>query len=107
MLQTLPRAFTRHLDESERRHRHYLVARVIASHRLLEYLQNVVAVLLFFHIDEVDDDNAAEIAQAKLPRDRHGRLEIGSVDGLLEIPMADVATGVNVHSRHRFRLVKN
>src|SRR5260221_9896861 len=57
------------------------------------------------HVDEVDDDDAAEIAQAQLPRNGHGRLQIGAENGLLQISVADERTRVDVDGGHRFRLV--
>ena len=61
MLQTFARALAGHFDQPERRHRGYLVACVILGHRLLEHLQNIVAVPRLLHIDEIDNDDAAEI----------------------------------------------
>ena len=57
------------------------------------------------HVDEVDDDDAAEIAQAQLPRDHLRRLEIGLEDRVVEAAAADEAAGVDVDRRHRLGLV--
>jgi hypothetical protein len=58
---------------------------VIARQRLFQLAQHLALVLVIGHVDEVDDDDAAEVAQAQLPCDRLGRFEIGAVDGLFEI----------------------
>ena len=52
--------------------------------RLLERAHHLLAVLLFVHVDEVDDDHAADVAQAQLVGDLLARLEVGLGDGLLE-----------------------
>ena len=57
------------------------------------------------HVDEVEDDDAAEVAHPQLPRDRHRRLEIGAEDRLLEVAVADVAAGVHVDRGHRLGLL--
>jgi hypothetical protein len=44
-------------------------------------------VRLVLHVDEVDDDDAAEVAQPQLARDRDRRLEVGAEDRVLEIAM--------------------
>ena len=80
---------------------------MVARQRLLKDLENVAAMIGFFHIDEIDDDDAAEIAQTQLPRDRDGRFEVGPVDRLLEIAMPDIPARVDVDRRHRFSLVED
>ena len=46
----------------------------------------VVAVLL--HVDEVDDDQAGEIAQAQLAGDLLGGLQVGLERGVLDVVLA-------------------
>jgi hypothetical protein len=48
-------------------------------------------VLLARHVDEVDDDDAAEVAQAQLARDRARGLEVGLEDRVVEVARADEA----------------
>ncbi len=57
------------------------------------------------HVDEIDDDDAAQVAQAKLPRHRLRRLQVGAVDGLFQIALAEERTGVDVDGGHRLGLV--
>ena len=52
--------------------------------------------LVVLHVDEVDDDDAAEVAQAQLPRHRLRRFEIGAIHRLFEIALAEEGTGVSV-----------
>ena len=51
---------------------------------LVELGQHRVAMLGVLHVDEVDDDDAAEIAQAQLARDDLRRLEVGLEDRVVE-----------------------
>ena len=83
------------------------MTRVITLQRLLEDREYVFAMRRFFHVDEVDDDDSAQVTQPKLPGDRHRGLQIRSVDRLLEVSMTDVRTRVDVDRRHRFRLVED
>ena len=107
MLQTFPRALARHLHQAKRRHRRDVILRVIAHQRLAERLQHLAAMLFFLHVDEVDDDDAAKIAQAQLAGDGDGRLEVGAEDRFFERAMTDIGAGVDVDRGHRFRLIEN
>src|SRR3546814_10631095 len=57
------------------------------------------------HVDEVDDDDAAQVAQAQLPRGRLRGLQVGAVDGFLEVALAQERAGVDVDRGHRLGLV--
>src|SRR5438876_6962800 len=99
------RALAGHLHQAERGeavHRH---ARAVARERLPELLEHRGAVPVALHADEVEDDEAAEIAQPQLARDRLRRLEVGLEDGVVEIAAADVAAGVDVDGGERLGLV--
>ena len=78
---------------------------MIVRERSFQGLDDLPAVLRLFHVDEIDDDDAAQVAQAQLPRDGHRRLEIGAEDGLLEVAMADERAGVDVDGGHRLGLI--
>jgi len=51
---------------------------------LLQRGQNALAVAAFFHVDEVDHDDAAKIAQANLPHDFLHGFEVGLDDGVFQ-----------------------
>ena len=58
---------------------------------------NLVAVFALVHVDEVDDDDAAEIAQTDLPDDLRDGVEVGLDDGVFEASgFADELAGVDV-----------
>ena len=74
---------------------------------LLQRGQNFVAVAALFHVDEIDDDDAAEIAQANLADDFFHGFEIGFDDGVFEArgAFADELAGVDVDGHQRFGVV--
>ncbi len=104
-LEAFDGALARHLHEAERRHLVHGGFGVIARERFFEHAQHLALVLFIGHVDEIDDDDAAEVAQTKLTRGRLRRLEIGLVNRLLEVAMAQECAGVDVDRRHRFGLV--
>ena len=57
---------------------------------------HLVAVLPDLHVDEVDDDDAPDVAQPQLAGDLLGRLEVVAEDRLFEVRLADVLAGVDV-----------
>ncbi|CAB5024710.1 unannotated protein [freshwater metagenome] len=76
--------------------------RAVAAQALDEPAKHEVTVALEHHVDEVDDDDAADIAEAQLPDDLLGRLEVVPGDSLLEIAaLAGELAGVHVDHGHR------
>ncbi|MNX89771.1 hypothetical protein D3C86_1217960 [compost metagenome] len=61
--------------------------------------------LLFFHVDEVQDDDAAQIAQPQLTGNGLRGLQVGLEDRVVEIAAAHEAARIDVHRRQRLRLV--
>ena len=99
------RALARHLHQPQLREAVDRDPRAVARQGLPEFGQHRVAVLLRVHVDEVDDDDAAEVAQPELPRDRLRGLEVGLEDGVVERAPRDEAAGVHVDRGERFGLV--
>src|SRR5690606_19195887 len=66
VLEALAGALARHLDEPERRDAHDLALRVVAGEPLRERLEHLGAMLLLRHVDEIDDDDAAQVPQPQL-----------------------------------------
>ena len=90
------------LHQPQRGHLGHLVARAVAAQRLGQPSQHQVAVGLENHVDEVDDDDAADVAQPQLAHDLLGGLEVVLGDGLLEVAAgAGELAGVDVDDRHR------
>src|SRR5581483_1361808 len=92
----------RHLDEAERRDLHDVRLRAVAFELFAERLLDGSAVLGARHVDEVDDDDAADVAQPQLTHDLFHRLEVVLRDRVLEPSArllrarADEAAGVHV-----------
>src|SRR5579864_4601638 len=105
VFQALAGALACHLDESERREADDVCLGAVAGERTLERSQHRAPVRLIAHVDEVDDDDAPQVAQPQLPRNAHRCLEVGAEDGLLEGAVADVSAGVDVDGGHRLGLV--
>ena len=75
----LPHPLPGHLDEAQIGDRERLGARAVAAKVLAKLLEHLVAIRLGVHVDEVADDDAADVAQPQLTRDLsrgfHVRLE--------------------------------
>ena len=82
-----------------------LDAGAVVLERFLHAPLDRAVVAAFVHVDEVDDDQAGEIAQAQLPGDFVGRLAIGLERGVLDVVLARGAARVHVDGDQRFGLV--
>ena len=101
----LAHALAGHLDEAELADAQHVGLGLVAAQRLLERLEDLVAVLLLLHVDEVADDDAADVAEPELVDDLLGRLGVDLRDRVLEVLLADVAAGVDVDGGERLGLV--
>ena len=73
---------------------------------LFEGLHHALAVAAFVHIDEVDDDDAAQIAQANLAHNLLDRVHVGFDDRVFEARgLAHVLAGIDVDGHQRLGLV--
>ena len=81
--------------------------RAIGAQSVFERGHHFFAVAALFHVDEVDDDDAAQIAQAHLADDFLHRFEVGADDGVFEAvrAFADEFAGVDVDGHQRFGVV--
>ena len=107
-LEALLHALARDDDEAEVRDLQRLRRRAILPQLLLDGLEDLQPVLLLFHVDEVEHDDAAEIAQPDLPHDLLHGFEVRLENRVLEAAgglLADVAAGVDVDGDERLRLV--
>ena len=57
------------------------------------------------HVDEIDDDQAADVAQTQLARDLLGGLEIGVAGGCFDVAAARAARRVDVDRDQRFGVI--
>lgn len=104
--QTLAHPLAGHLHEAQRGHLGHLVLRTVTAQAFEQAPQHQVPVGLQDHVDEVDDDDAAEVAQPQLTHDLLGRLQVVPGDGLLEVAaLAGELSGVDVDHDHGLGLV--
>src|SRR5690606_37276791 len=104
--ETGPEPLARHMDEAERGDLRDLVAGAVPAESLGQAPQHEVAVGFEHHVDEVDDDHAADVAQAHLADDLLGRLEVVTGDRLLEVAAGPgELAGVDVDDSHRLGAV--
>src|SRR5690606_28684978 len=100
--QSEPEFLASHLNQAERGHLCDLVLGAVTAQALDQTTQHEVAVGLEHHVDEVDDDDAADVAQAQLADDLLGRFEVVLGDGLFEVAAGtDELSGVDVDDGHR------
>ena len=98
-------ALARHLHQAEMRDAADLDARAVVLEVVLQPLLDRAVVAVLLHVDEVDDDQAGEIAQAQLARDFLGRFQIGLERRLLDRVLAGRAAGIDVDGDQRLGLV--
>src|ERR1700731_817384 len=81
--------------------------RFIFFEGLLQREQNFVTVAALFHVDEVDDDDAAQVAQANLADDLLHGFEVGLDDGVFEASgaLANEFAGVDIDGHERFGVI--
>src|SRR5215831_68140 len=101
----LAHALARHLDQAQLGDLQHVRARLVLGQRSLERTVHLLAVLRRLHVDEVDDDDPAEVAQADLADDLTDRLEVDLEHGLLEVALADVLARVDVDRDERLGVV--
>jgi hypothetical protein len=90
-----------HLHQPEARDAADLDAGAVVLQRLLHRLLDLADMAVRFHVDEVDDDQARHVAQAKLAGDLVRRLDVGRVGGLLDIVLAGRAARIDVDRDQR------
>ena len=96
-----------HLEQAQRRKFIHGSFDPVTRQLPLELGQHRVAVVVLAHVNEINNHNAAQIAQAQLTGDRLGGFEIRLVNRFVKITGADKATGVDIHGRQRFGLVND
>ena len=82
-------------------------ASLVALETILDALVDSLLILAALHVDEVGDDDAANVAQAHLTANFIRRLEVGLQDGLLDVFRPLVPAGIDVDRDQSLRLVDN
>ena len=80
-------------------------AGTVARQRLVEFRQHRIAMLVIVHVDEVDNDDAAQVSQPQLPRDGLRRLQVGLEYRVIKTAAGNKSAGVHVHRGQGLGLV--
>ena len=105
LTQRRAQALARQFHQAEARDLAHLHPRPVGFHRVLELLLDVALVARGLHVDEVDHDQATEVAQAQLARRFLGRFHVGAKRGLLDVAAARGARRVDVDRYQRLGVV--
>src|SRR5882672_2224366 len=80
--------------------------RPIAAQLFFQSLHDFLPVAPLVHVNEIDDDDPAQIAQPDLPDNLFDRINVRFHDGVLEPSrLADIFAGVDINRHQSFRLV--
>src|SRR5436190_2047118 len=90
-----------HLDQAQLGHREGAGTCPVAAEVRAQLLKHLVAVGARLHVDEIDDDDPADVAQPELACHFARRLEVRAQDRALGIPLAGIAPRVDVDRDQR------
>ena len=95
-----------HLHQAKRGDLGHLVLGPVPGQALQQQAQHQLAVALQHHVDEVNDDDAADVAQPELADDLLGRFEVVPGDRLFQVAaLASELARVDVDDGHRLGAV--
>ncbi len=98
-------ALAAHLQQAKLADRRELHARAVLPQRFTQAVFHLAPVFAVLHVDEVDHDQAAQVAQPRLARHLVGRFQVGAQCGLLDVAALDGARRVDVNGHQRLGLV--
>ncbi len=98
-------ALARQLEQAEARDPADLHARLVGPHGFAQLVFHVALGFAAVHVDEVDHDQAAQVAQTQLARDFLRGLQVGLQRGLLDVGALGRARGVDVDREQRLGMV--
>jgi hypothetical protein len=107
LAQRRPQALPRHLEQSEARQASDLNAGAVHLHRITQTILDLTLILRRLHIDEIDDDQAADITDTQLACDLVRSLEIRIRRRRLDVAAACGARRVDVDRNQSFGVVDN
>ena len=100
-------ALARHLHEAELRDGQDVGLGLVAAQTVLDALVDGLLVAARFHVNEVEHDEPAHVAEAQLPRDFLGGFEVHFENRRLLIAAALVASGVHVNRHERLGFIND
>ena len=96
---------TAHFQQAEFADGAELHTGAVQTQGIAQAIFHFTPVFLLVHVDEVDHDQATQIAQTHLSRHFIRRFQIGAGSGFLDVASPDGARGVHVDRHQRFRVV--
>ena len=106
--QTGTQALTGHLNQTQRSHLSHLMLGTVTAQALNQATQNQVTIRLKHHVNEVNDNNAANIAQTQLTDNLLSSFQVVLGDSLFQVAAATgELTGVHIHHGHGFGTVNH
>ena len=100
-------ALAGHFHEAELRDGQDVGLGLVAAQTVLHALIDLLAVAARFHVNEVEHDEAAHVAEAKLAADFLGGFQVDLEDGGFLVAAALVAAGVHVNGHERLGFVND
>ena len=98
-------ALAAHLHQAKFADGAELHAGAVLAQRVAQAVFHFAAVLRLFHVDEVDHDQAAQVAQAHLAGHFVGGFQVGAGGGFFDVAAFDGAGRVHVHADQGFGVV--
>ena len=97
--EALANALTGHFHKTELGDIEDLGTGLVSRERLAERVDHLAAIVFDFHVDEVDNDDAANVSEAKLMSHLLSCLEVVLEDSLFKIGRTDILSRVDVDNR--------
>ncbi len=94
-------ALSAHFQQSELGNLSERPAGLVLSQRLAHALDHGLTVLAHIHVNEVNDDEAAKVAEPELPRHLVRRFKVGAQRGVLDAALLRGTPGVDIHRNQR------
>lgn len=79
--------------------------RLVAAQPVAHPMVNHLLILAALHVDEIADDESADVAETKLARNFVDGFEVGLENRFLDVAAAFVATGVHVDGNKRVNFI--
>ena len=99
------RPLARHLHEAQRGQMRHARSYAVLPQFFLEFRHDLPAVVRVVHVDEIDDYNATDIPDTRLPADLLDRLEVGLHNRVGETCRPRELARVDVNGRQRFSMI--
>ena len=98
--QSWAQTLTAHFHQTKLADGAKLHPRTVLAQRIAQPVFNIAAVARLFHVNKVDDDDAAQVAQTHLARDFVSGFKVSACGGFFNVAAFDGACRVNV-DRHQ------